>query len=146
MNFRTLCTGELGNGLEGKPLHYKGSTFHRIIPGFIAQGGDITHGNGVGGESIFGHSFNDENFDVKHSRPYMLSMANSGPNTNTSQFFITFVPTPWLDGKHTVFGVVLKGQQIVQALEKIGSESGATTKKAIISDSGELFEDEKEAE
>ena len=137
-NFRALCTGEKGTGKQGKPLHYKGSHFHRIIPGFMAQGGDFTHGTGIGGESIYGDKFADENFKLQHEKPYLLSMANAGPNTNGSQFFITFVKTPWLDGRHTVFGQVLEGKDVVQALEKIGSQSGATSKKAVIADSGEL--------
>ena len=137
-NFVQLNTGEAGTGNSGIPLHYKGSASHRIIPGFMAQGGDFTKGNGTGGESIYGNKFNDENFDLKHSKPYLLSMANAGPNTNGSQFFITFVPTAWLDGRHTVFGEVLEGVDVVNALEKIGSGSGSTSKKAVIADCGRL--------
>ena len=137
-NFRALCTGEKGVGNSGKQLTYKGSGLHRIIPGFMAQGGDFTSGDGRGGESIYGSRFNDENFKLKHSKPFLLSMANAGPNTNGSQFFITFKETPWLDGRHTVFGEVLEGQDVVNELEKIGSGSGTTSKKAVIVDSGEL--------
>ena len=137
-NFRALCTGEKGVGNAGKALHFKNSVFHRIIPGFMAQGGDFTSGDGRGGESIYGSRFNDENFKLKHTKPHLLSMANAGPNTNGSQFFITFKETPWLDGRHVVFGEVIEGQDIVNELEKIGTGSGSTKKKAVIVDSGEL--------
>ena len=137
-NFSKLATGESGKGNSGKPLHFKGSKFHRIIPGFMAQGGDFTAGNGTGGESIFGSKFEDENFELKHTKPYLLSMANAGPNTNGSQFFITFKETPWLNGRHVVFGEVMEGQDVVDALEKIGSGSGSTSKTAVIADCGVL--------
>ena len=137
-NFATLCDGSAGIGNAGKPLHFKGSKFHRIIPQFMAQGGDFTLGDGRGGESINGEKFADENFDIKHEKPYLLSMANAGPNTNGSQFFITFAATPWLDGRHTVFGEVLEGFEVIDALEKIGTASGSTRKKASIVDSGRL--------
>ena len=137
-NFRALCTGEKGTGQSGKLLHFKGSVFHRVIPGFMAQGGDFTAGNGTGGESIYGNKFADENFTLKHTKPYLLSMANAGPNTNGSQFFITFVETPWLNGKHTVFGEVLEGFDVVDAMEAVGSQSGKTSKTITIAKSGKL--------
>ena len=138
-NFVTLSDGSAGTGNSGKPLHYKGSKFHRIIPGFMAQGGDFTAGNGTGGESIYGSKFADENFKLEHTKPMLLSMANAGPNTNGSQFFITFKDTPWLNGRHTVFGEVIEGQDVVNALEKIGSGSGSTgSNTAIIADCGTL--------
>lgn len=137
-NFRCLCTGEKAVGRSGKPLHFKGSGFHRIIPGFMAQGGDFTRHNGTGGESIYGDKFADENFTLNHSGAGTLSMANAGVNTNGSQFFLCTAETPWLDGKHVVFGKVISGMDVVSAMEQVGSESGRTRVPVMISDSGQL--------
>ncbi|KFH17501.1 putative cyclophilin 1 [Toxoplasma gondii MAS] len=136
-NFRALCTGEKGVGVSGKPLCYKNSTFHRIIPSFMCQGGDFTRFNGTGGESIYGRTFADENFKLKHTEPFLLSMANAGPNTNGSQFFITTVPCPWLDGKHTVFGKVTSGQNVIKMMESQGTQSGSVKQTVVITDCGE---------
>ena len=133
---RSLVKGEKGMGKLGKPLHYKGSTFHRVIPGFMCQGGDFTRGDGTGGESIYGETFKDENFKLKHEQPFYLSMANAGPNTNGSQFFITTVKTAWLDGAHVVFGKVISGSDVVKKCEAVGTEDGDTTKKVVIADCG----------
>ena len=137
-NFRALCTGEKGRGKSGKMLYYKGSIFHRVIPQFMLQGGDFTNFDGTGGESIYGEKFDDENFSIKADSAGLLAMANSGPNTNGSQFFITTVKTPWLNGKHVVFGRVIQGMNIVKQIEGFGTSSGKPNSVIKIEDSGEL--------
>ncbi|XP_077118851.1 peptidyl-prolyl cis-trans isomerase-like isoform X1 [Ranitomeya variabilis] len=132
-NFLKLCTGEVGFG-------YKGCTFHRIIPNFMCQGGDFTNHNGTGGKSIYGGKFADENFILKHNAPGTISMANAGPNSNGSQFFISTIKADWLNGKHVVFGTVVEGMEVIKKMESYGSNSGKTSKRIVIDDCGVLEE------
>jgi peptidylprolyl isomerase len=139
-NFLQLCVGTKSKS-TGATLHFKGSSFHRVIPNFMCQGGDFTRGNGTGGESIYGGKFDDETFEGKagkHFGPGTLSMANAGPNTNGSQFFICTAETPHLDGKHVVFGQVVKGYDVIQKIEAVGSRNGKTSSKVVISDCGRV--------
>lgn len=136
-NFLHLCKCDKTSE-NGLPLCYKDSTFHRIIPKFMVQGGDFTNHDGTGGMSIYGERFADESFELKHEYPGLLSMANAGPNTNGSQFFITTVKTEWLNGRHVVFGRVMSGMKVVKMIEEQGTQSGAPKKKVVIADCGEL--------
>ncbi|RLN87379.1 hypothetical protein BBJ28_00001445 [Nothophytophthora sp. Chile5] len=141
-NFRSLCTGERGLGrATGKPLHYKKVPFHRIIKGFMLQGGDFSRRDGTGGESIYGERFPDESFRYRHTKPGLLSMANAGKNTNGSQFFITTVATPHLDGKHVVFGEVISGMEVVRKMENVetvANNKPAPVQAVVIEDCGEV--------
>ncbi|EDO08646.1 peptidyl-prolyl isomerase cyclophilin family protein [Babesia bovis T2Bo] len=130
-NFVSMCEG---HSVNGRIYSYKGSVFHRIIPNFMIQGGDIVNGNGTGSVSIYGERFADENFNIKHGAPGALSMANAGPNTNGSQFFITTVQTPWLDGRHVVFGRLMDGWTTLQEMESEGTPSGSTRSKMTIAE------------
>jgi len=145
-NFRALCTGERGLGAAGRPLHYKGSAFFRIIPGFVCQGGDIVSDDGLGSDSIYGGDFDDENFQLKHDRPGMLSMANDGPGTNGSQFFLTCAPAPHLDGAHVVFGSLVEGLETLRRMEGAGTNDdsdeendGKVTTPVVVVESGVLL-------
>lgn len=149
-NFRCLCTGEKGRGLNGKRLNLLGSTFHKIVPGFLCIGGDFIMGNGTGGESIYGHEFDDESFDVKHDEPGIVSMANSGPDSNGSQFLVCFRPAPQLDGRNVAFGKVVSGWEVVQKIEACGvaaveegAEEGVPTRRVAIADCGEVQQADK---
>ncbi|TXG60840.1 hypothetical protein EZV62_012203 [Acer yangbiense] len=137
-NFRAFCTGEKGIGKNRKPLHYKGTTFHRVIPRSMFNGGDLTEGNRLGGESIYGNSFVDKNFVNKHIDPGILSIANTGPRTNNSQFLIYTAKTEWLDGNNVVFAIVVEGFDVMKAVQKIGSISSLTSKPVMIADCGQL--------
>ena len=131
-NFRALCTGERGtSAISNRSLSIAGSKFHRVISGFMAQGGDFTKGDGTGGESIYGEKFRDENFIRKHDSPGMLSMANSGPNSNGSQFFLTFKPTAHLDGRHVVFGKVIDGLNVLKVIENVATDKGDRPKQDV---------------
>ncbi|KAM7259620.1 hypothetical protein ACFE04_015361 [Oxalis oulophora] len=146
-NFRALCTGEKGQGVKAKRLHYKQTPFHRIVSGFMIQGGDIVSGDGKGSESIYGATFPDENFRIKHSHAGTVSMVNTGPDSNGSQFFITTVKASWLDGEHVVFGKVIQGMDTLYAIEGgAGTYNGKPRKKVIIADSGEIPKSQWEEE
>jgi cyclophilin family peptidyl-prolyl cis-trans isomerase len=137
-NFRLLCLDNEGIKIKDTAMSYKGSPFHRVIPKFMCQGGDYIKGDGTSGWSIYGHRFPDENFELKHDQAGVLSMVNDGPNTNGSQFFITFAPCPWLDGKNTAFGKVIEGMDVLRKIEPLGTSSGTTRERILIIDCGEL--------
>ncbi|KAL7522833.1 hypothetical protein ACHAWX_007558, partial [Stephanocyclus meneghinianus] len=138
-NFRSLCACDKGNGkISGKPLCYKGTKFHRIIPNFLIQGGDISYANGVGGESIYGGYFEDESFEVPLNKLYLVSSANKGPDTNGSQFFINTAKASWLDNKNVVFGMVLSGFDIVDEIDAVGTNAGPPIVDVMIESSGEI--------
>ncbi|KAL3625422.1 hypothetical protein CASFOL_030876 [Castilleja foliolosa] len=139
-NFRALCTGEKGTGQSGRPLHYKGSSFHRLIPNFMCQGGDFIAGDGSGGESIYGRRFADENFFRKHTEPGILCMSNNGPGTNSSQFIISTVKAEWLNDKYVVFGKVVEGLHLVKEMANIGSCGTKCYKPVVIADCGEILD------
>lgn len=146
-NFMALCKCDHGKGkLTGKDLCYKGSKIHRVIPNFMIQGGDFTHGDGTGGESIWGGYFEDESFQVKHNRRYLLSMANSGKkDSNRSQWYINTVKTQWLDGKDVVFGMVLSGKDVITEIEKTGTHGGLPRSEIVITRSGSLPTESEDA-
>jgi len=137
-NFRALCTGEKGVGITGNPLHYRGSIFHRVIPQMMIQGGDITYFDGTGSESIYGTNFDDENFDVSHTKRGLLSMVSNDPHMNGSQFFITLAPYPPFDGKHVVFGEVIDGFEVLSRVETHGTPQGLVKMRVAIDQCGEL--------
>jgi len=147
-NFRALCTGEMGIGkITGKPLHYQGTTFHRVVKSFMVQSGDFSNGNGKGGESIYNGFFEDETFEMKHVKPFLLSMANKGPDTNGSQFFITTAEAPHLDGVHVVFGEVISGKEVIQEIEELQvDKKNRPLQDARIVKCGELVPKKKKAE
>ena len=140
-NFRCLCTGELCSSFTDPSLSYKNSVFHRVIPQFMCQFGDTTKGNGYGGKSIYGPKFDDENFKLKHDEPFLLTMANAGRDTNGSQVLLTLAKCEWLDGKHVVFGRMIKGEETMQKIVECGNHSGRTAKDVTIMNCGQIWKD-----